>query len=280
MTNDNFSQYPPPRRPGGRFFDSIRGTGITRTIDGRWIGGVAGAVAERTGIDRTLVRGLAIVLCLFFGIGVLLYGLAWLFLPEPDGRIHAEGVLHGVWSGGFIGSCLVVLLGLGNPGIHAPWLFWPAGHDFWGWFGPVLGIGIVVAVIVYAVKHHDDHRPQGPGAGDAGRRHYGGGPGQAGGGPGQGGDEPRQPGSEPRQPGGEPAADPAGDDETVVDARPTDEPTAAFPASGDEPTATFPASGYGDAAPRPAYQPAVSTVRYRTDTRASASHRRFRGLRA
>lgn len=306
MTNDNSSQYPPPHRPGGRFFDSIRSSGMRRTIDGRWIGGVAGAIADRTGIDRTLIRGLAVVLCLFFGIGVLLYGLAWLFLPEPDGRIHAEGVLHGVWSGGFIGSCLVVLLGLGNPGIHAPWLFWPVGHDFWGWFGPVLGIGIVVAVVVYAVNHrgdrhdlHDSGRrgpaSGGPAAGPGGSSGPAGGPGgPAGGAGGPGGpagygagtygggpvqERPVQDGpvddaqTRPMEDTGQPEADARLDDEPVQPPS-GDAATVALPAPDDRgavPDYRQMVPDYRDAEPETAYQPMAADVRYMPDAPPAAS---------
>lgn len=172
-TNDRPSPQQPPHRPGGRFFDSIRNARVYRPAGGRWIGGVSGAIADRTGLDLTLVRGLTFVVCLFFGIGILFYGLAWLFLPEPDGRIHAEGVLHGAWTAGFIGSCLVVLLGFANPGFHAPWsVFWPLTGSFFGWLGSVIVIGVIVALVVYAANHRSgpSHgRPRGPAAGpDAG----------------------------------------------------------------------------------------------------------------
>lgn len=247
MTYDNSSHGrppQPPRRPGGGFFDSIRNTGFRRTVDGRWIGGVSGAIAERTGVDRTLVRGLTVVLCLFFGIGVLLYGLAWLFLPEPDGRIHAEGVLHGVWSGGFIGSCIVVVLGIGNPGFHAPFLFWPGGHGFWGWFGPALGIAIVVAIIIYAVNHRGDSKDrgnqQGPGSAQD--------PGTAGG--------PNGP-NPPMGPDGGPAGPRAPDAATTTGVAAPDAATTTDAESGiaeQDETLAVPAPDYGDTSPRPSYR--------------------------
>src|SRR3954468_10970283 len=83
------NQPAPGARPQDRFFDGIRGIGLRRSQH-RVIGGVSAGIAERTGIDVTVVRVLTVVLAIFGGIGVLAYGLAWLFLPEPDGRIHAE----------------------------------------------------------------------------------------------------------------------------------------------------------------------------------------------
>ncbi|HKU31824.1 PspC domain-containing protein [Arthrobacter sp. NyZ413] len=103
------------------FFDWIRSQGIRRGPD-RWVGGVASGIAHRFGIDPLIVRGIFIVLALFAGIGILLYGLAWAFLPEPDGRIHAQEAWAGRWSAGMTGALISTIIGL--PGL---------GHGFWGW---------------------------------------------------------------------------------------------------------------------------------------------------
>lgn len=89
---------------------------MTRAPD-RWVGGVAGAVARRTGLDLTLVRGLFVLLAVFGGIGVLLYGLAWALLPEPDGRIHVEQAGRGSWTSGLTGAATLVVLGLWRPNL-------------------------------------------------------------------------------------------------------------------------------------------------------------------
>ncbi|MEV7605399.1 PspC domain-containing protein [Paenarthrobacter sp. NPDC089322] len=117
--------YPPAgSRPAGtepNFFDWIRNQGIRRGPD-RWIGGVASGVAHRFGIDPLIVRGIFIVLALFAGIGVLLYGLAWALLPEPDGRIHVQEAGAGRWSGGMTGALITTIIGLPS-----------LGRGFWGW---------------------------------------------------------------------------------------------------------------------------------------------------
>ena len=87
------------------FFDWIRSHGIHRGRD-RWIGGVSSGIAERMGIDPLIVRGIFIVLTLFAGIGVLLYGLAWALLPEPDGRIHVQEAGAGRWTSGMTGALI------------------------------------------------------------------------------------------------------------------------------------------------------------------------------
>src|SRR5690625_5023300 len=84
-----------PTLPGQSFFDSIRRSGLFRTEE-RWIGGVSGGIAYRLGIDPLIVRGGLVVLTFFGGLGLLLYGLGWAFLPEQvDGRIHAQEALRG-----------------------------------------------------------------------------------------------------------------------------------------------------------------------------------------
>jgi phage shock protein PspC (stress-responsive transcriptional regulator) len=103
------------------FFTWVRSHGIHRGRD-RWIGGVSSGIAYRMGIDPLIVRGIFIVLTLFAGIGVLLYGLAWAFLPEPDGRIHVQEAGAGRWSSGMTGSLITTVLG-----------FTGLGGGFWGW---------------------------------------------------------------------------------------------------------------------------------------------------
>src|SRR3954469_22650213 len=63
-------------RPQDRFFNGIRGIGLHRPQH-RVVGGVCGAIAQRTGIDVTVVRVLTVVLAVFGGLGILAYGLGW-----------------------------------------------------------------------------------------------------------------------------------------------------------------------------------------------------------
>ena len=126
-------------RPGG-FFPWVRSLGVVRGPD-RWLGGVSSGLAARTGLDPILVRGLFVLLALF-GVGLLLYGLAWAFLPEPDGRIHAEEAVRGSWSSGTTGALVACILGAGSPSI-----FWAddgmLGGLFWSLFW-VAGIGLLI----------------------------------------------------------------------------------------------------------------------------------------
>ncbi|GAA1130684.1 PspC domain-containing protein [Citricoccus alkalitolerans] len=107
----------------------------------RWMGGVVAGLADRIGMDRTLGRALFVVLTLLTsGLTVLFYGLAWMFLPEPDGRVHSREAGQGRWTAGMTGALVFTVLGIGN-------LFnWPGflgGSDgFWS-FGSVIGLGII-----------------------------------------------------------------------------------------------------------------------------------------
>ncbi|GAB3567728.1 hypothetical protein GCM10027405_28560 [Arthrobacter alkaliphilus] len=116
-TTPNYATPAPPQN----FFNWVRSQGIIRGRD-RWMGGVASGVAHRFGIDPLIVRGIFIILTLFAGIGILLYGVAWALLPEPDGRIHTQEAGAGRWSAGMTGAVITTIIGLPS-----------LGHGFWGW---------------------------------------------------------------------------------------------------------------------------------------------------
>lgn len=110
-----------PVQPGSaKFFDWVRSLGISRGGN-RWMGGVCSGLAQKWNIDPVIVRGLAVILTLFFGLGILVYGVAWALLPEPDGRIHAEEVIRGRWTAGTTGAAIMTLIGLAGPGQTVIW---------------------------------------------------------------------------------------------------------------------------------------------------------------
>jgi phage shock protein PspC (stress-responsive transcriptional regulator) len=142
--------------PGEQFFNHIRELGIARPDEGRWVAGVCASLARRWGVDPLLVRGLTIVVSLVSGFGLGLYGLLWLFLPHPDGRIHAQQVLRGVVTAGFVGSMLFLLVGL------------PASGAAWGSQGtlrPSSSLGFLALVGFGAwwwVNRHSPRQPAQP----------------------------------------------------------------------------------------------------------------------
>jgi phage shock protein PspC (stress-responsive transcriptional regulator) len=59
--------------------------GFRRSVGDRWIAGVCGGIATRTGLDPTLVRVVAILLAVFGHlVGLIAYLAAWALVPEED----------------------------------------------------------------------------------------------------------------------------------------------------------------------------------------------------
>ncbi len=46
------------------------------------LGGVCGGMAEYFGVDPVIVRLLWIAACLLWGVGILLYIIAWIVIPK------------------------------------------------------------------------------------------------------------------------------------------------------------------------------------------------------
>jgi phage shock protein PspC (stress-responsive transcriptional regulator) len=67
-----------------------------RVSDRSVVAGVCAGLARRLGIDPTVLRVLTVVLALFAGLGVLLYAVAWLLVPEEQtGRSLGQRALRG-----------------------------------------------------------------------------------------------------------------------------------------------------------------------------------------
>ncbi|GAA1123303.1 PspC domain-containing protein [Arthrobacter flavus] len=137
-----------PAATSTNFFGWLRGLGIVRGQD-RWIGGVASGIAVRTGLDPVLIRGGFILLAIFGGVGILLYGLAWALLPEPDGRIHLESATQGSWTSGMTGALILTIMGIGRP--NFPFFVDDGGGGFFWtifWIGAVIfGVYVLVTIL-------------------------------------------------------------------------------------------------------------------------------------
>ena len=125
------SEHAGRERRQGRFFPWVRESGLVRSAEERWIGGVCGGLGRYLGWSPLLVRALMIGAAFVAGIGVVFYALAWFLLPdERDGRILCEELLAGHWDW----SCLGVLLGLVCMMFWPPvWLFGLAAGAFALW---------------------------------------------------------------------------------------------------------------------------------------------------
>jgi len=108
-----------PGRPGAQFFDGIRSWGLVRSDEDRRVAGVAAGIARHWNVHPTAVRIAFVVLTVMGGLGAALYGLGWMFLPHPDGRIHAQQVLSGTVTAGFLGALLLLVC---SAPVHGPLL--------------------------------------------------------------------------------------------------------------------------------------------------------------
>lgn len=64
---------------------------IERSRTDRMIAGVCGGLAEYLGIDATLVRIFFVLLAIGEGVGVLLYVILWLVIPEAEAETRDLG---------------------------------------------------------------------------------------------------------------------------------------------------------------------------------------------
>jgi phage shock protein C len=64
--------------------------GFRRSRGDRWIAGVCGGIAARTGLDPNLVRVLAVLLAVFGHlVGLIAYLAAWALVPEEGAEVTA-----------------------------------------------------------------------------------------------------------------------------------------------------------------------------------------------
>ncbi|MGL4177380.1 MAG: PspC domain-containing protein [Dermatophilaceae bacterium] len=83
------------RSPVDELFGWIRTGSVQRDTERRWFGGVCAGVARRFDVDPVLVRAVAIVLAFLGGVGITLYLVLWLLLPDRDGAILAQRATRG-----------------------------------------------------------------------------------------------------------------------------------------------------------------------------------------
>ena len=125
----------------------------------RWVAGVAGGVAYRFDLDPTLVRCAWVVLSLFAGVGLVLYGLAWALLPEEsDGRIHLEEAFSGRFNAGLAGAIGMTIVGMStfSNGFIPNWYVHEAGIAAAPW--PLFWLGLFILGIVFLIRRAQDRR--------------------------------------------------------------------------------------------------------------------------
>ncbi len=57
---------------------------MRRSLSDRWIGGVCGGLARMMGVETWIVRLAVTLLTFFWGTGLIIYILLWVFVP-PEG---------------------------------------------------------------------------------------------------------------------------------------------------------------------------------------------------
>jgi phage shock protein PspC (stress-responsive transcriptional regulator) len=115
---------------------------IRRSLTDRKIAGVGGGIARHLDIDPIVVRVALVVLVLFGGGGILLYGVAWLIVPDDSGdsvvrmddRSRSVALL-------VVGALTALsLVGEMFGGTHFPW--------------PLPVVGVVVIVLLLGRQRH------------------------------------------------------------------------------------------------------------------------------
>ncbi len=87
---------PPPAFPAPPYYSGAGQPGqpgprrwLRRSRTDRMVSGVAGGLGEYFDVDPVIFRVLFAVLSFFGGVGLVMYGLAWLLVPEPEVGVSA-----------------------------------------------------------------------------------------------------------------------------------------------------------------------------------------------
>ncbi|MEP7331283.1 MAG: PspC domain-containing protein [Terracoccus sp.] len=108
---------PTPLPALDRFFTSLRRSPVTRSPQ-RAIAGVCSGVAERLDLSTAVVRVTTVVLAIL-GPAVAIYFLAWLLLPDSQGRIRLERALRGGDTSSIVLLVATIVVILPDAGVHA-----------------------------------------------------------------------------------------------------------------------------------------------------------------
>nr|BFD91687.1 PspC domain-containing protein [Kitasatospora sp. Xyl93] len=136
---------------------------LTRAEHHRVVAGVCGGLGRHLDIDPVVFRIVTVVLCLSGGLGLFLYGLAWLIVPTDDdakgrgGRTELQRVLTGRVDGQSVGAVLLTVIGTG--------VFFSSMGD-----GDQMFPLLLLAALVFLAVRYDPERRRGRGRGRERRR--------------------------------------------------------------------------------------------------------------
>ncbi|KGN42462.1 PspC domain-containing protein, partial [Knoellia aerolata] len=140
------SPWQPPSQ-SSRFWDDILATGLRRDRSRQWFAGVSSGIARRVDVDPVLIRAAFIALTLFGGFGIVAYLVAWLLLPDEDGRIMARDAL----SGGGTGATGAIVLSVIAVLVIAAIVFGDNGF--------LIGWGVIpLAIVAWLLWRHQQGR--------------------------------------------------------------------------------------------------------------------------
>jgi phage shock protein PspC (stress-responsive transcriptional regulator) len=123
-----------------RFFTALRGIGIRRRTDDKWIAGVCSGLADRLNVDPVIVRAALVLLSVLGGAGITIYLLAWALLPNDGDEIMAQRALRDGDGGAVV---LLVFAGLAVFGGSLFAGLW-SGSSSWGFPWGLVFLGLLI----------------------------------------------------------------------------------------------------------------------------------------
>jgi phage shock protein PspC (stress-responsive transcriptional regulator) len=143
-----------PPRPEGPSAGP-RARRLVREPDDRKIAGVCSGLADRLGVDVSLVRLGAIVLAIFTPVGLIAYLVAWAVVPER--RADEPRVVAPPADLPHLGRIPLWLLVVG--GVALAWAL--SDGSWWSWWpnGPVVALALVGLGVWLLVRDQDDDGP-------------------------------------------------------------------------------------------------------------------------
>ena len=119
-----------------KFFAALRGIGVRRRTDDKWLAGVCSGLADRLGVDPVIVRVGLVVLTFLGGVGLTVYLVAWALLPNDKDEIAIERALRDGDGGSIVVLILAALALFGGS--------WWGSDSGWGFpWGLVLVGGLI-----------------------------------------------------------------------------------------------------------------------------------------